>query len=97
MRLGRPHHGEHGEERRAPAESGGNEREKSTRTNIEPAELVVAALAGSWAAFEQLIGQVVRVRSEMELVSEQVYARARRCRLQPEATWVSEPRTESET
>jgi hypothetical protein len=71
VRLGRPHHGEHGEERRAPAESGGKEREKSTRINIEPAELVVAAPAGSWAALEQLLGQMVRVRSEMELVKEE--------------------------
>ena len=96
MRLARPRHGEHGAQRPRPPKAA-EKREKRTRTNIEPAELVVAALAGSWAAFEQLIGQVVRVRSEMELVSEQVYARARRCRLQPEATWVSEPRTESET
>ena len=31
----------------------------------------MVAPAGSWAALEQLLGQMVRVRSEMELVKEE--------------------------
>ena len=49
------------------ATGGGSKESIST----EPAELAAAAPAGSRAALEQLLGQMVQMRSEMEPLEEQ--------------------------